>query len=239
MKIAICDDDKRELSHLASLLELYSKERKQALSVHSFCSSFELAASAQTEHYDLYLLDILMPGLTGMQLAKEIRSFDKAADIVFLTSSPEFAVESYRVKASNYLMKPIVAKDFFQMLDEILETRLQEEGKVLILKSNLGMHKVALKQLMYLEAQGRKVLYYLAGGEQIVCTDRFASVCEQLLQHPEFLLIHRSFLVNMNYIQMIGASDLKLRNGILLPLARRRVPEIKNHYLAYQMEETP
>ena len=59
------------------------------------------------EHYDIYLLDVVMPGLNGIELAKEIRSSDKAADIIFLTSSPEFAVESYTVKASNYLVKPV------------------------------------------------------------------------------------------------------------------------------------
>ena len=237
MKIAICDDDKRELSRILSLLDLYCQKQNLSFSICPFRSSFELAASAQTERYDVYLLDIIMPGLTGMQLAKEIRSFDKAADIVFLTTTPDFAVESYTVKATNYLMKPIVQEQFFQVLDDIMETRVQEQGKVLVLKSTIGMHKVSLSNLMYLEAQGRKVVYYLSNGESITCTDRFATVCEQLLQHPEFLLIHRSFLVNMNYIRMIGMTDLNLQNGTALPLAQRRVSEIKTHYLTYQMEE--
>ena len=180
-----------------------------------------------------------MPGLNGMELAKEIRSFDKAADIIFLTTSPEFAVESYTVKATNYLMKPIDQEQLFASLDEILEAREQEAGKSLVLKSTIGVHKVKLSSLMYVEAQNRKVIYYLANGEEIACTDRFSTICEQLLQHPEFIQTHRSFLVNMNYIRLIGTIDMQLQNGITLPLAQRRVAEIKKHYLAFQMEEMP
>lgn len=70
-------------------------------------------------------------------------------------------------------------------------------------------------------------------------TDRFSPVCDQLLQYPEFILVHRSFLVNMNYIRLISTSDMQLQNGTLLPLAQRRVAEIRKHYLAFQMEEMP
>lgn len=239
MKIALCDDDKQELSQILSLLDSYQLEKETHFSVCPFPNSFQLAASARTEHYDLYLLDIIMPGLSGMELAKEIRSFDKAADIIFLTTSPEFAVESYTVKAANYLMKPINQEQFFASLDEILRSRKQEVGKSIVLKSSIGIHKVNLTDLMYVEAQNRKVIYYLSNGEEITCTDRFSTVCDQLLEYPEFILAHRSFLVNMNYIRLISTTDMQLQNGSILPLAQRRVSEIRKHYLAFQMEEMP
>lgn len=239
MKIALCDDDKQELSQILSLLDSYQLTKDTRFTVSPFHSSFQLAVTARTEHYDLYLLDIIMPGLNGMELAKEIRSFDKAADIIFLTTSPEFAVESYMVKATNYLMKPVNQEQLFTSLDEILESRKQEVGKSILLKSTIGVHKVRLTSLMYVEAQNRKVIYYLSNGEEIVCSDRFSNVCDQLLQYPEFILAHRSFLVNMNYIRLIGNADMQLQNGIILPLAQRRVSEIRKHYLAFQMEEMP
>ena len=239
MKIALCDDDKQELSQILSLLDSYQLTKGTHFTVSPFHSSFQLAATARTEHYDLYLLDIIMPGLSGMELAKEIRSFDKAADIIFLTTSPEFAVESYTVKAANYLMKPINQEQFFASLDEILRSRKQEVGKSIVLKSSIGIHKVNLTDLMYVEAQNRKVIYYLSNGEEITCTDRFSTVCDQLLEYPEFILAHRSFLVNMNYIRLISTTDMQLQNGSILPLAQRRVSEIRKHYLAFQMEEMP
>ena len=113
LKIAVCDDNQEELSHITALLEAYQKERGTSLSYKPFLSSVELASTAQSGGYSLYLLDAIMPALDGIGLAKEIRSFDKAASIIFLTSSPEFAVESYTVKAANYLIKPIDKAAFF------------------------------------------------------------------------------------------------------------------------------
>lgn len=237
MKIAICDDDKDELKRILDLLEQYRKMTGRTLFVRSFESSTELASLAEKEHYDLYLLDILMPVLSGMELAREIRSFDKAADIIFLTSSPEFAVESYTVKASNYLVKPIQRTSFFAALDDIFDTRKDDEGRALVVKSNIGVHRLLLSDLVYVEAINRKVIYYLKTGEELTCADRFSSVCERLSGCPEFLLVHRSFLVNMNYIRTIETADLILHNGKCIPLAQRRVTEIKKHYLAFQMEE--
>lgn len=107
MKIAICDDDLTELNRITAFLDEYSKTKRILLTCKTFCSSIELASTAMQESYDLYLLDILMPALNGIELAREIRNFDRAADLIFLTSSPEYAVDSYTVKASDYLLKPV------------------------------------------------------------------------------------------------------------------------------------
>lgn len=237
MKIAICDDDRNELFRILSILADYQLERNMEFSYKPFESSVELSAEASHERYDIYLLDIVMPGLDGMELAREIRSYDKAADIIFLTSSSEFAVESYQVKASNYLMKPLQKDRVFEALDDIMRTRIEDRDSCIVLRSNIGVHKVRLSEIVYVEALNRKVIYYLKNNSQITCAEKFAAVCNLLLQHQEFLLVHRSFVVNMNYIRSIDATDMCLANDSCIPLAQRRVPEIKRLYLAFQMEE--
>lgn len=237
MKIAVCDDDKMEREQILSLLDTYEKKRNIKVICKSFESSIELASTAVREHYDLYLLDVIMPVLNGIDTAKEIREFDKAADVIFLTSSPEFAVESYTVKAANYLLKPLCEKKFFDALDDILEKRRTEEENYIILKSNLSVHKIFLSDLVYVEAFNRKSIYYLKNGEQIECVERFSSTCENLLKNPAFLLVHRSFVVNLNYICTIGTVSLELSNGKIIPLAQRRAADIKKQYLAFQMEQ--
>ena len=158
MKIAICDDDKNELFHI---LADYQIQKNTDFSYKPFESSMELATNAAEERYDIYLLDVVMPGLNGMELAKEIRSYDKAADIIFLTTSPEFAVESYTVKASNYLIKPIQKDRLFDALDDIMKTRIEDQASSLVLKSSVGVHKVRISEIIYVEALNRKVIYYL------------------------------------------------------------------------------
>ena len=178
-----------------------------------------------------------MPGLSGMELAREIRSFDRAADLIFLTTSPEFAVESYTVKATNYLMKPIAEKQLSAALDDICQAREKEQGSTILLKSTIGMHKIRLSGVMYVEAQGRKVIYYLQTEKKSpaqIVSPPYANSCF----HTENLFwCTASFLVNMNYIRSIGTMDMCLHNGTKRSACTAQGCRYQKHYLAFQMEE--
>lgn len=237
MKIAVCDDNSEELNRVSSLLEEYQREKEVSFACKFFTSGVELASIAQQENFDLYLLDVLMPSLNGIELAKEIRSFNTAVPIIFLTSSPEFAVDSYSVHATNYLLKPVARDMLFSVLDEILAQQKTDRENYIIVKSSIGVRKILLSQLIYVEAQERRVVYYLQNGEQVECVARFSNIADDLLKYPEFIQPHRSYLVNMSYISTIGTLDMELQNHAVLPLAQRRVTEIKEHYLAFQMGE--
>lgn len=237
MKIAICDDDREEIKRISSILKCYNKERKIQLEYNIFSGGVELSSVAQRENYNIYILDIIMPVLNGIDLAREIREFDKVSPIIFLTSSPEFAVESYSVKAADYLVKPIDKERLFCALDDILEQRETEQDKFIIVKSDDGLRKVFLSNLMYAEVYERKIIYYLKNAEKLETTGKFSAVCDTVLKNSEFILPHRSFLVNMNFISAIGNFGIELQSGKVIPLAQRRITEIKKHYLAFQMGE--
>ena len=128
MYIAVCDDQTEELGSLTELIGAWEEDRGTPVRVKSFRSAAALLDAARHERFTLYLLDIMMPGLNGMDAAREIRGFDKAADIIFLTSSPGFAYDSYSVQALEYLLKPIRTKTLYPILDrlELRERRPQE-----------------------------------------------------------------------------------------------------------------
>jgi len=237
LKIAVCDDNQEELHRVASLLEDYQEEKTVSISLRLFGSSVELASIAQQENFDLYLLDVLMPALNGMELAREIRAFNTAVPILFLTSSPEFAVESYTVHAANYLLKPVSRESLFSALNDISAQQKADRKNYIIVKSNIGVRKILLSQLVYVEAQDRRVIYHLQNGGQVDCIARFSAIAGELLKNIEFIQPHRSYLVNMSYINIIGTMDMELQDHTVLPLAQRRVAEIKEYYLAYQMGE--
>ena len=237
MKIAVCDDNQEELHRVASLLEDYQEEKTVSISLRLFGSSVELASIAQQENFDLYLLDVLMPALNGIDLAREIRTFNTAVPILFLTSSPEFAVESYTVHAANYLLKPVSRESLFSALNDISAQQKADRKNYIIVKSNIGVRKILLSQLVYVEAQDRRVIYHLQNGGQVDCIARFSAIAGELLKNIEFIQPHRSYLVNMSYINIIGTMDMELQDHTVLPLAQRRVTEIKEYYLAYQMGE--
>lgn len=119
MYIAVCDDQVEELTALTGLLKQWQAERRIPLRCRAFRSAGDMLDAARNERFTLYLLDVMMPGIDGMEAAREIRTFDAAAEIVFLTSSPGFAYESYGVRALEYLLKPISGKLLFPVLDKL------------------------------------------------------------------------------------------------------------------------
>lgn len=125
--------------------------------------SGQLLDAARAERFTLYLLDVLMPGMTGMDAAREIRSFDAAADIIFLTTSPGFAYESYGVRAAEYLLKPINAKLLYPVLDK-LYLRDQKPQDGLTVKSNGMLVRLPFSQLSYVEVNGKHLFFNMADG---------------------------------------------------------------------------
>ena len=121
MRIAVCDDDAAARAALVPILDAFcaAHENKAAYSVFSCAET--LLREMRDKTFDVLLLDILMPGMSGLDAAKTIRSFNQKAEIIFLSSSPEFAVSSYNVRAHYYLLKPVDAKALTHLLDELFK----------------------------------------------------------------------------------------------------------------------
>ncbi len=236
MKIAICDDNRDDLFSISSILDAYIQERGLPIFYKAFHSSIDLLSTSKSGEYDLYLLDVMMPVLNGMDAAKEIRSVDKMAKIAFLTFSPEFAIESYSVKACNYILKPVTKEKLFFALDDVMATSNMENEAAIVVKSSEGIVKILLSQLTYVETLDRKVLYYLSSGTTVACASGFSVVCEELSNYSEFVQTHRCYMVNMRYIRKITNTEIILQSGASLPISRKRVAELKERYLAFQME---
>jgi DNA-binding LytR/AlgR family response regulator len=166
LQIAVCDDDIDELSNMVQLINLYRTSKNFDCEYAVFPNGFELVSALEKgKRFDIYCLDIIMPGFSGIDVAKEIRGFDKTAPIIFFTSSPEFALESYSVKAINYVLKPISKEKLFFTLNEVLEQiKAKKDEDVLIVKSHEGIQKVLISNLVFAEVIGRNVLYHLRSG---------------------------------------------------------------------------
>ena len=230
MYIAVCDDMSKELDNIKNLLSVW--QEKHNISVHCkyFRNAEELIASAKKEHFTLYLLDIIMPGTNGMSAAKEIRSFDKTADIVFLTSSPGFAYESYRVKALEYLLKPVSADMLYQLLDRIY-IKERKPNDAFAVKTGSVIVRIPFSQLAYVEVNGKHLYFNLADGQ---VKEVFGSLKEYeglLLSRDEFTRIHRSYIVNMQYIEELSPSGILMFTGKNLPVSRLIYPQLQKDYM--------
>ena len=238
LQIAVCDDNIDELSNMVQLIDLYRTSRHLNCEHAVFPNGFELISALEKgKRFDIYCLDIMMPGFTGIDAAKEIRTFDKTAPILFFTSSPEFALESYSVKAINYVLKPISKEKLFFTFDELLEQiKAKEEEDAVIVKSNEGIQKILISNLVFVEVIGRNVLYHLRSGKVVECMEPFSAVCDSLLKYGYFMKPHRSYLVNMQYVDTIENHQITLQTLSSVPVAQGKAKEMKQQYLNYQME---
>ena len=195
IQIAFCDDDQTVLDQLSALLEKYRAQRCVQIQCTAFHSPLDLLAEIEKgTRYDILFLDVIMPAENGITAAKEIRQYDNVVKIIFLTSSAEFAVESYVVGAYFYQIKPIWEDSFFRLTDSVIAECRRADQRSLILRCKTGISRIDLDQLLYCEVLGRTLLFHLVDGTVLESTGSMDELARQLTPHESFLRTHRSFL---------------------------------------------
>lgn len=155
-RIAFCDDDAALLHQMQDFLEQYRTLRGVQLELAPYTKPMELLADIEAGvRFDVLFLDVLMPGINGINAAREIRRYDMAVQIIFVTSSSEFAVQSYVVGAYYYQLKPIWKDSFFRLTDAVLAECRKRTQHSLILRCKSGVTRITLDCLEYCEVQGR------------------------------------------------------------------------------------
>lgn len=155
-RIAFCDDDAALLHQMQDFLEQYRTLRGVQLELAPYTKPVELLADIEAGvRFDVLFLDVLMPGINGINAAREIRRYDTAVQIIFVTSSSEFAVQSYVVGAYYYQLKPIWKDSFFRLTDAVLAECRKRTQHSLILRCKSGVTRITLDSLEYCEVQGR------------------------------------------------------------------------------------
>lgn len=234
MRIAICDDDEQERTCLSKMITAYQLSRGLSFDCLSFHNGTEFLRDVKGGEYDLVLLDVLMPGVSGMQVAQELRELDKNVKIIFISSSPEFAIESYNVGAYHYLLKPVDADSFFRLLDRARSELFAQAEQGFVLKNREGVVWVSFTGLEYVEVINKTVAFHMAGGAAYEAAAALADFEEMLLARPEFIKTHRSYIINLGYIQTISGKYVVTKNGYEIPVSRQRRNQVRNaciHFL--------
>ena len=230
MYIAVCDDLSAELDRVATILEQWKSEKKAPLRYRLFTNASDLLDAMKEERFEAYLLDIMMPGMSGLDAAAEIRQKDEAADIVFLTSSPGFAYESYSVHALDYLLKPVQKDRLRQILDKLL-LRQQKPSEGLTIKCGATFVRVLFSQLTYVEVSGKHIYFNMTDGTVYEVFGTLREYETQLLQRQEFVCCHRSYIVNLMQTAEMSAAGIRTFSGKTLPVSRSLYKEVQNKYM--------
>lgn len=227
MRIAFCDDNAEELKLFESMLSEY---KNGPISIRCYQNGTDLINAVHNgTHFDVIFLDIIMPGTSGINIAKELRDYDQRVEIVFLTISPDFALESYSVRARHYIIKPPMPHTLFALLDDIRSTMQRESREVLVINTKSGLRKLVVSHLEFCEIIRRTLHYHMTNGAVYEENGNLGELENRLLHFDGFIKPHRSYIVNMDYIAHIDSSrsTIQLESMKEIPIPRVRCSEIR------------
>lgn len=231
MRIAVCDDENFYRQQALTTIEDISKSLD--VMVDAFADGNQLINKFKTLPYDLIILDIEMPDIDGLSLARKLREISENVYIVFLTSHIEFALEGYEVNALRYLTKPVDRQKLKEILDYISQKQMEEE--VLWIKTDEADEKIRLSEILYFEAQNQNVIINTNNNSYV--TRYNLGDYEKELKAKGFVRIHRSYIAALDKISRLGKGCVHLESDISLPVSRSKEKELKAALLRFADKE--
>ena len=225
MNVLICDDKPSEINKLSDLLSDLGYE---ALSFTSSEGALEHIRTGATT--DVCILDIIMPGMDGIELARRLREAGFAGDIVFLSTSKDYGPQTYEVRAFHYLIKPPTPEGVRQVLDDIKARRDKDDRAGLTLRTAGVARFVLFRDIEYAEVTRNYVTFSLLNGKAIEIRSTFTEVAPQLLGDDRFVRCHQSYIVNMDAIASMTTREIATVSGARIPIAKSYA-ETKMRYL--------
>lgn len=226
MRIAICDDLNTERKKVIEALNLIMGN----FSVNEFDDGYELIKSHMHMPFDLIILDILMPKISGMDTARLLREKGVKTPVVFISSSEEFGVMSYSVLAFDYILKPIDLERLRECMKRLLA---QKKKKHYISVTYSGTEtKILLSNIQCMESNLRKVIITLSENREIEIVGKLADFEEYLIKHG-FCRCHKSYIVNIEHIDSIENDTFFLTGGRTVKISRTYLQKAKKAYFDY------
>lgn len=238
--IALCDDETEELDRTQGSLNDYIRQNSiRDLTIERFDNAEELLYRMKHKDYmpDILLLDIYMPEKLGTTLAREIREMGSTSRIIFLTSSKEHALEAFRLEAAQYLVKPVVEAELFAVLDKCFQDIEEEARKYLLFKVDGRIRRVALSDILYCEAQGKRQCIHLSDKTHLTLNMTMGEIGSLVLEYPEFTKVGISYIINMNHLDTLNAREAHLDNGHSIYLPRGSYGVLRENYFRYYCGE--
>lgn len=231
MYLAICDDEASILGivsgAIASTLEKYDIEAVTEI----FARPRELEGRMREQDFELLFLDIDMPEMDGITLARRIRAKNSYTDIIFISNREDKVFDALRVNPAGFIRKKRFLEDVPAVLEQWMKSNSNKKRNILIAKTEDGTISVPVDTILYIEGTGRYQTVHSRENAEPISVNYTMKDLEEKLEPQGFLRIHKGFLVNFRFIKRLTNTDAILTNDEELPISRLRVQEIRNSYL--------
>lgn len=237
LRIAICDDLQPERDTVNLFLRSFfaAVPYEYAIMEYSCGEAMVDDYDDGSVDFDLIFMDIFMDGMLGMEAARCVRKYAPHVPIVFLTTTPEYALESYDVFAYGYLVKPFDGERTSALLKRFLKEEYEGNQKTLLIKKGCRGCRIAYREIEYIESRRNVMLVTLENGEEHRVYGKLDDVERELEGHG-FLRCHQSFIVNMNQVRIVE-EDFRMMSGARVPIRQRGGRGIREAYFEYLLEQ--
>ena len=230
LKIAVCDDDASQKDYLVEIVSAWAQRNRHLAELKPYedAKTF-LFDYAEEKDFDILLLDIEMPGMSGIELAKEVRSGNDTVQIVFITGYYEYFSDGFDVSALHYLIKPADEHKLCAVLDKAVDNLAYRQRSVLLATAD-GEIKVSLADILYVESENVYMIVHTVHGNYRtrMTLSRFSGQLDET-----FFKVHRSFIVGLKYIKKVTRTDVTMTNGETVPISRGLYDEVHAALIKY------
>lgn len=234
MRIAIIEDLPSDRAQLAEDISRWAKGQNLPLvpPPDLFDSGEALLAEFSKGKYDILFLDIYMDGINGMETARRIRETDQECRLVFTTTTAEFAVDSYEVDSSWYLVKPYSFEKLAQALERCGTLSL-EQGQSLVISGKNGEERLLLHQIAWTEYTNRRICIHFKDNQEALISMKQTEFSSMLLKYPYFCDCMKGIIVNLEAVEKLLDDCILLQSGQILPVSRLKYRQVREQFLEY------
>ena len=231
LRIAVCDDEIVQQKVMQALLQKYFEENDTLAEVKFYSSGQEYLKEKKSEilNTDIFLLDIFMPELNGIDIGKELKSIGAKGKIIFITAGNDFITEAFEIQAFSYIQKPVIYEKFSKVMNSVIKSF--EKTRYMDVVVDREKQRIYLDDIEYVETLGRRLVIY----RQDEGVETYLSVKNFMDEYGEedFLQISRYVAVSKSKIQRIVGRSLYLMNGRELSISEKYLPTTKKLHIEY------
>ena len=237
MNIAVIDDSIDEARQLAGFISTYCSDTHTCQQTTIFNTAADFLRCWQRGSFDLIFIDIFLRNETsGIRIAERVRRDDDSCTIVFTTSSTDFALKGYEVRALDYMLKPLRYGKFCQTMDYFRSVSQRKRSHYIEVKESRIMVKLPVDDILYTDYSNHYIQIHLQ--DRLVRTYmRFHDFSSLLLCYPQFICCYRNCIINMDKVTSLEKAEFVLNTGEHLPITRTLRPQIHQHYADYQFQK--